>query len=456
MTDQAVFPRSFLKKYPEAVRGEGCFIYTAEGRRYLDASGGAAVVTIGHGVESIGRAMAEQSSRLAYVHTSQFQSAVVEKLARRILALVPKPMQPGGRVYFTSGGSEATETAIKLARQYWIERGENKRYRIVSRKQSYHGSTLGALSVSGNVRRREPFTPLLSDWGHIPPCYCYRCPYGLRYPECNVECADELDRLLTREGSDDVAAFIFEPVVGATLGAVVPPEGYLQRISEICRRHGILLIADEVMTGMGRTGKPFAVEHWGISPDIILVGKGIASGYAPLGAVIAAGNVVEPIARGSAAFLHGFTYSGHPVAAAAANAVLDYIESEKLFERVEPAGRELRAALDRLKQYSVVGDVRGKGLLLAIEFVRDAAPREPFPPDAQVAKRIQADALEAGVMTYPIQGCVDGTRGDHILIAPPFTITTPIIEMLVAGIEHAVADLEKSHLAATGGSSAHR
>jgi adenosylmethionine-8-amino-7-oxononanoate aminotransferase len=365
-------------------------------------------------------------------------------------------MQPGGRVYFTSGGSEATETAIKLARQYWIERGEKKRYRIVSRKQSYHGSTLGALSVSGNVRRREPFAPLLSDWGHIPPCYCYRCPYGLRYPECNVECADELDRLLTREGSDDVAAFIFEPVVGATLGAVVPPEGYLQRISEICRRHGILLIADEVMTGMGRTGKPFAVEHWGISPDIILVGKGIASGYAPLGAVIAAGNVVEPIARGSAAFLHGFTYSGHPVAAAAANAVLDYIESEKLFERVEPAGRELRAALDRLKQYSVVGDVRGKGLLLAIEFVRDAAPREPFPPDAQVAKRIQADALEAGVMTYPIQGCVDGTRGDHILIAPPFTITTPIIEMLVAGIEHAVADLEKSHLAATGGSSAHR
>jgi adenosylmethionine-8-amino-7-oxononanoate aminotransferase len=297
---------------------------------------------------------------------------------------------------------------------------------------------------------------LLPEWGHIPPCYCYRCPYGLRYPECNVECADELDRLLTREGSDDVAAFIFEPIVGATLGAVVPPEGYIQRIAEICRRHGILLIADEVMTGMGRTGKPFAVEHWGISPDIILVGKGIASGYAPLGAVIAAGNVVETISRGSATFLHGFTYSGHPVAAAAANAVLDFIEREKLFDRVAPAGRELRTALDRLKKYSVVGDVRGKGLLLAIEFVRDPATREPFPHDAQVATRIQADALEAGVMTYPIQGCVDGTRGDHILIAPPFTITTPIIEMLVAGIEHAIADLDRTHLAATGGSSARR
>ena len=194
-----------------------------------------------------------------------------------------------GRVYFTSGGSEATETALKLARQYWLERGESKRFRVISRLQSYHGSTLGALSVSGNVRRREPFAPMLPEWGHIPPCYCYRCPYGLRYPECNVECAVELNRMLERDGSDDVAAFIFEPVVGATLGAVPPPDGYVQRIAEICRQHGILLIADEVMTGMGRTGKPFAVEHWGATPDMILVGKGIASGYAPLGAVIVAG-----------------------------------------------------------------------------------------------------------------------------------------------------------------------
>jgi adenosylmethionine-8-amino-7-oxononanoate aminotransferase len=450
----AVFPRNFLKTYPRAVRGEGCFIFTAGGQRYLDASGGAAVVTIGHGVPEIGRAMAEQATQLAYAHSSQFHTEPAEKLARRLLALAPSGMRDHGRVYFTSGGSEATETALKLARQYWIERGETKRHRVISRSQSYHGASLGALSVSGNVRRREPFAPILQEWGHIAPCFCYRCPLGLEYPSCNVDCADELDRLLEREGSQDVAAFIFEPVVGATLGAAAPPDGYVQRIAEICRRHNILLIADEVMSGMGRTGKPFAVDHWNVSPDMILIGKGIASGYAPLGAVIVAADVAETISRGSGTFLHGFTYSAHPVATAAGNAVLDYIERERLFERVEPAGRELRAALEKLRQYSVVGDVRGKGLLLAIEIVRDTKTREPFPADAHMAARIQEDALEAGVMTYPMQGCVDGTRGDHILIAPPFTITSAMIQMLAAALDRALADLERTHLAGMGGTSA--
>ena len=451
---EAVFPRSFLKAYPRAVRGEGCFIFTADGRRYLDAVGGAAVVSIGHGVEAIARAMAEQASLLAYVHSSQYHTAVTEKLARRILALAPHQMREGGRVYFTSGGSDATETALKLARQYWIERGDKKRFRVMSRFQSYHGATLGALAVSGNFSRREPFAPMLPEWGHIPPCYCYRCPLGLEFPSCNVDCADELDRLLDRSGAEDVAAFIFEPVVGATLGAVPPPDGYVQKLAEICKRRGILLIADEVMTGMGRTGKPFAAEHWGVSPDMILVGKGIASGYAPLGAVIVAGHVAETISRGTGAFVHGFTYDAHPVAAAAANAVLDYIERENLFSRVEPVGRELGSALESLQRYSVVGDVRGKGLLFGIELVQDAKTREPFPPDAQIALRIHEDALEAGVITYPIQGCADGTRGDHLLIAPPFTITSTMIQMLVAGLDHAISDLERTHLAGMGGSSA--
>ena len=452
--DEAIFPRSFLKSYPRAVRGEGCFLFTAEGRRYLDASGGAAVVTIGHGVEEIARAMAEQAAQLAYVHSSQFHTAVTDKLAQRILALAPRGMRAGGRVNFTSGGSEATETALKLARQYWLERGNKKRWRVISRWQSYHGTTLGALGVSGNTRRREPFAPMLPEWGHIHPCFCYRCPLGLQYPSCNVDCADELERLLEREGTEDVAAFIFEPVVGATLGAVAPPEGYVQRIADICRRRGILLIADEVMSGMGRTGKPFAVEHWGATPDMILVGKGIASGYAPLGAVMVAGHVAETISRGSGTFLHGFTYNAHPVTAAAGIAVLDFLEREKLFARVEPVGQELRAALEPLRKYSVVGDIRGRGLLFGIELVHDAKTREPFPPDARIAQRIQEDACEAGVMTYPIQGCADGTRGDHILLAPPFTITTKLIQMIADALDHAIADLERSHLAGMGDSSA--
>jgi adenosylmethionine-8-amino-7-oxononanoate aminotransferase len=438
---QAFFPRSFRKSYPEAVRGEGCFLYTADGKKYLDAAGGAAVVTIGHGIQEIARAMAEQAARLAYTHTSQFHTRPAEELAARLLALAPPNFRDSGRVYFTSGGSEATETALKLCRQYFLERGETKRVRIVSRWQSYHGSTLGALALSGNIRRRAPYGPLLADWGHIPPCYCYRCPLGLTYPSCNVACADELEKLLAGTGSETVAGFICEPVVGATLGAVAPPDGYLQRIAEICRRRGILLIADEVMTGMGRTGKVFACEHWNVVPDIILLGKGIASGYAPLGAVLVSGAITETIAKGSGIFLHGFTHSAHPVATTAGLAVLDYVARNRLFERVTPVGQELLEALQPLKRHSIVGDVRGLGLLLAVEFVQNKKTREPFPRDAGIAGRIYDAALAAGVVTYPIQGGADGERGDHILLAPPFTIATPEIQLLARALETAVAGL---------------
>jgi len=447
---QSLFPRNFRKTYPQAIRGEGCFILTADGRKYLDAAGGAAVVTIGHGVESVARAMGEQAGRLAYVHSSQFESAPAAELARRLLSLAPKSFR-NGRVYLTSGGSEATETAIKLCRQYFLERGETKRIRIVSRKQSYHGTTLGALAVSGNVARREPFAPLLNEWGHIPPCYCYRCPMGLHYPECNVDCADELDRMLRRENPETVAAFILEPLSGATLGAVPPPNGYLQRIAEICREHGILLIADEVMSGMGRTGKVFAVDHWGVEPDIILVGKGVASGYAPLGGLLVNPRIVETIERGSGIFLHGFTYNAHPVAAAAGVAVLDYIAQNNLFERVSPVGHELRAALEPLAQLSVVGDIRGMGLLQGIEIVRDRETREPFPPEAHIANRIAEDAMEAGVITYPMQGSVDGRRGDHILLAPPFTISSQQIQMIAGALSNALGELETAHRSGAGG-----
>lgn len=442
--NSSLFPRNFRRTYPQAVRGEGCYVWTADGKKYLDAAGGAAVVSIGHGVEEIGRAMAEQAKKLAFAHTSQFHTEAAEQLAARLLELAPPGFRQGGRVYFTSGGSEATETALKLARKYFLERGEPSRTRIVSRWQSYHGSTLGALAVSGNVGRRTPYAALLPEWGHIAPCYCYRCPLALKYPSCNVACAEELAEFARGAGPETIAAFIFEPVVGATLGAVAPPEGYLQRIAEICRRNGILLIADEVMTGMGRTGTRFAIEHWGIEPDMILLGKGLASGYVPLGAVLVSAKVADAIARGSGIFEHGFTYQAHPVAMAAGLAVLEYIRRHGLFERVAPAGRELMQALAPLGQHPHVGDVRGVGLLIGVEFVRNLTTRAPFSHDAGVAERVRQAAMAEGVTTYPIQGCVDGEYGDHILLAPPFIISSEQIQEVARALTAAINSATKS------------
>jgi len=438
---EALFPRSFKKTYPQAASGEGCYIITSDGRRILDAAGSAAVVSIGHGRAEVADAMAAQARRLAFAHSSQFHTEIAERLAQRLRALAPPSFREAGRVFFTSGGSEATETALKLARQYHLERGQPQRVRMLARRQSYHGSTLGALSVSANVARRAPFTPILASWGHIAPCFCYHCPLKKTFPECKLGCADELESLIQYAGPQTVAAFLFEPVSGATLGAAAPPEGYVQRIAEICRKHGVLLIADEIMSGMGRTGAPFAVDHWGVVPDMILVGKGIASGYAPLGAVIAAPHVAEAIANGSGAFPHGFTYQEHPVAMAAAHAVLDILENEKLFENVFPAAQLLRSALEPLAASQFVGDIRGRGLLLGVEFVQGNVTHTPFAPSAGVAERVRELAYEHNVAVYPVKGCVDGTAGDHILLAPPFTLGEQEIAQIAAALEAAVAKL---------------
>jgi adenosylmethionine-8-amino-7-oxononanoate aminotransferase len=438
-TRSGLFPRNFKKSFPVASRGEGCWIIAEDGRRFLDASGQAAVVSIGHGVPEIGRAMAEQSSQIAFAHTSQFHTAQAEKLAERLLAMAPANFRNGGRVYFTSGGSEATETAIKLVRQYCLEAGRRDRYRILSRRQSYHGSTLGAMSLSGNVARRAPYEPLLAEWGHIAPCFCYHCPFEKTFPHCELACAEDLQTHFGAGKKTDIAAFIFEPVVGATLGAAAPPEGYVARISELCRTNGILLIADEVMSGMGRTGKAFAVQHWGAEPDLILVGKGIASGYAPLGAVLVSARVVEAYERGSGAFMHGFTYQAHSVCTAAGNAVLDYLEAHELFDGVNAAGQNLRGALAPLQSHVNVGDIRGLGLLLGVEFVKDKATCEPFPREQNIAEKIRQACLEESVLTYPTQGCVDGLRGDHILLAPPFTISPEECALISRALQSAVA-----------------
>jgi adenosylmethionine-8-amino-7-oxononanoate aminotransferase len=434
----SLFSRNLRKHYPVAVRGEGCWIVAVNGRRYLDASGQAAVVSIGHGVAEIGRAMAEQSSKIAFAHTTQFHSEPAEKLAARLLALAPRNFREGGRVYFVSGGSETTETAIKLTRQYFLEIQQPCRYRVVARRQSYHGSTLGAMSVSGNVGRRAPYAPMISEWGHVAPCFCYHCPFDKTYPECNLACADDLDAFLQANDSASVAAFLFEPVVGATLGAAPAVNGYTARIAEICHKQGILIIADEVMTGIGRTGKPFASAHWGVEPDIILTGKGIASGYAPLGAVLVAPHIVEAFEKGSAAFMHGFTYQAHPVATAAGNAVFDYLEAHILFERVVPAGDMLRKALAKIEQHQHVGQVRGLGLLQGVEFVKNKSTREPFPKEDGIAEKIRQAALEKNVLLYPGQGTVDGTRGDHVLLAPPFIINAEECQLIADALQFAL------------------
>ena len=439
----SVFRRSFRKTFPSAVRGEGVYIWDTDGTRYLDFSGSAAVNLIGHGLPEIVSAMTEQARQLEFVHTSQFTTPVAEDYARELLNFAGENFR-GGAVYFTSGGSESVETALKLARQYQVEIGQTRRYQVLSRTQSYHGSTLGALSVSGNKRRREIYLPMVREFAHVGIPYCYRCHYdcqdGCR--NCGLEYAAELERAIESAGGE-AAAFIFEPVSGATLGAVVPPPGYLQRVAEVCRRHGVLLIADEVMTGMGRTGKNFAIEHWDLTPDILITAKGLSSGYAPLGAVIATKKVVDGIVSGT--FLHGFTYNAHPISLAAGRAVLRRLQQQQLVPAAD-SGREgtiaanLQRSLSTLADMKTVGDVRGIGLLRGVEFVSDKQSKKPFAPELNFAGRVAGAALKRGLLVYPIQGCVDGISGDHLLIAPPAVITEEQIEWSVRQLRESIKE----------------
>ena len=433
-----VMHRSLRQTPPKAIGGEGVWLTAEDGRKILDASGGAAVSCLGHQHPRVLEAIASQASELAYAHTAFFTSEPAEALAEKLVG-----HEPGGLayVYFVSGGSEAVEASIKLARQYFVEIGQPQRRHFIARRQSYHGNTLGALAAGGNAWRREPYAPLLSSaFSHVTPAFAY---HERRDQETEaafvVRLAAELEAEFQRLGPDTVAAFIAEPVVGATAGCVPAPEGYFKAVREICSRHGALLILDEVMCGMGRTGTLHAWEQESISPDIQAIAKGLGGGYQPIGAMLASGRVTEAIRDGSGAFQHGHTYLGHPLACAAALEVQRIIDDEQLLDRVKERGHQLERRLtERFGNHRHIGDIRGRGLFWAIELVADRSSRQPFDPALKLNQKIKAAAFEGGLGCYPAGGTVDGRYGDHVLLAPPYIATSEEIDEIVDRLGKAV------------------
>jgi adenosylmethionine-8-amino-7-oxononanoate aminotransferase len=440
--DSHLLHRQLRGNYPIAVAAAGCWITDAAGRKYLDASGGAAVSCLGHSHPDVLAAMHAQIDRVAYAHTSFFSTEVAEQLANTLVASAPEGIS---HVYLVSGGSEAVEAALKLARQYFVEKREAQRSRFIARRNSYHGNTLGALAVGGNAWRRRQFAPLLIDVEHVSPTYAYRDRHdGETDEQYGVRLAQEFADSVERVGGENVIAFVAETVGGATSGALTPPRGYFKRIREICDRHGILLILDEVMCGMGRTGTLHACEQEGVAPDLMAVAKGLGGGYQPVGAVLIGRQVIDALAAGSGFFQHGHTYIGHPVACAAALAVQQVLARDALVERCAQQGRRLRDALEAAFRGSpYVGDIRGRGLFQAIELVADRATKAPFDAQLKLHARVKREAMEQGLMTYPMGGTIDGARGDHVLLAPPFIISDAeldfLIERLVRSVDSAVA-----------------
>ncbi|GLU33268.1 aspartate aminotransferase family protein [Trinickia caryophylli] len=426
-----------------AVAGDGIEIVDSVGKRYIDASGGAAVSCLGHSHRRVIDAIERQARQLAYAHTSFFTTAVAEELAQRLVEAAPAGL---GHAYFVSGGSEAIEAALKLARQYFVEIGEPQRRHFIARRQSYHGNTLGALAIGGNAWRREPFLPLLIDAHHVSPCYAYRDRAAGESDEAYAQrLADELECKIVELGAGSVAAFVAETVVGATAGAVPPVREYFRKIRAVCDRYGVLLILDEVMCGMGRTGRLHACEEEGIVPDLLTLAKGLGAGYQPIGATLVADRIYDAIVeRGSGFFQHGHTYMGHATACAAALEVQRVIAEDALLGNVAARGEQLRACLnDRFAAKPYLGDIRGRGLFVGVEFVRDRETKAPFDPAHRLHAAIKREAMARGLMVYPMGGTIDGTRGDHVLLAPPFVCTQEdighIVERLGDAVDAAVA-----------------
>jgi len=432
-----VVHRHLRRRYPVAAGGEGIYLIDAQGKRYLDASGGAAVSCLGHQHPEVLAALRAQLERLEYAHTSFFTTAPAEALADELAAHAPGDL---GHVYFVSGGSEAIEAALKMARQYFVERGEPQRRHFIARRSSYHGNTLGALAIGGNAWRREPFAPILIESHHIAPCYEYReARAGESAEAYGRRAADELEAKILELGAGSVIAFVAETVVGATLGAVPPAPGYFRRIREICERHGVLLILDEVMCGMGRTGTLHACEQEGIAPDLMAVAKGLGGGYMPIGALLVSERIYDAFYKGSGAFQHGHTYIGHPLACAAALAVQRVIQRERLLDNVRARGAQLVQALRaRFGSHPHVGDIRGRGLFMGLELVAERSSNAPFDPARRVHARVKSEAFARGLCVYPMGGTVDGRAGDHVLIAPPFISDAAAIDAIVERLGDAV------------------
>ncbi|WP_170409664.1 aspartate aminotransferase family protein [Ruegeria arenilitoris] len=434
-----VFPRHTKSELPIAAGGDGCYLIDAQGRRYLDC-GDAAVSCLGHSNPSVIGAVQEQVEQIAFAHTGFMTSEPAETLADLLVEHAPGDLD---QVYFVSGGSEATEAAIKLARQYYLEIGQPERRHVIARRQSYHGNTLGALSAGGNAWRRAQFAPMLIEMTHIAPCYEYaEKPDGESSFDYGQRVANELEAEILRLGPDTVMAFMAEPVVGATLGAVPAVEGYFKRIREICDQYGVLLILDEVMCGMGRTGHLFACDHDGVAPDILCIAKGLGAGYQPIGAMMCTAQIFDAIRNGSGFFQHGHTYIGHPVATAAALAVVREMTQRDLPARVAVMGQRVQSKLEAaLGQHPNVGDIRGRGLFRGIELVADRDTKAPLDPALGVAGKIKKAALVEGLICYPMSGTRDGQLGDHILLAPPFIIEDAQIDEMVSKLSKAIASV---------------
>ncbi|KWF32074.1 hypothetical protein WL88_17900 [Burkholderia diffusa] len=432
-----VFHRAPRATLPVAVAGDGIEIIDSTGKRYIDACGGAAVSCLGHSNQRVIDAIKRQVQQLPYAHTSFFTTDVAEELADRLVEAAPAGLE---HVYFVSGGSEAIEAALKLARQYFVEKGEPQRRHFIARRQSYHGNTLGALAIGGNAWRREPFLPLLIEAHHVSPCYAYRDQQAGETDEAYAQrLADELEQKIVGLGAENVAAFVAETVVGATAGAVPPVRTYLKKIRAVCDKYGVLLILDEIMSGMGRTGYLFACDEDGVAPDLLTIAKGLGAGYQPIGATLVSDRIYRTIVDGSGFFQHGHTYLGHATACAAALEVQRVIAEEKLLDNVKARGEQLRATLrDQYGTHPHVGDVRGRGLFVGVELVRDRDSKATFDPALKLHAAVKHEAMQRGLMVYPMGGTIDGVHGDHILIAPPFVSTAQQIDTIVERLSGAI------------------